>query len=119
MTTLFVDLAERAAELDSLGQAYLDSLPFVSNEEICERVWKRANEVFAAAGEDWEAVPEWVANTMDGYIPYSQIPRNGSLHFSLGFSVVSLEAHLRNLLEIAEGRTSVELDFPVLAEMPE
>lgn len=112
------ELMTGCEELDRKGQAYLDGLPFLPNDEVKQRIFVKARELFDAANEDWDAVPEWVAQTMDGHMPYSVIPRNGSLYFSLAFSIVSMEAHLRNLLERVEGRETKELDFPVIFPKP-
>ena len=70
-----------------------------------ERIHKAAFELFKISGENWDAIPDWAATVVEGGMPYYGVPRNGSLKFTLGFSVVSQEAHLRNLLERAEGRT--------------
>jgi hypothetical protein len=113
----FDELAEAATRLDEQGQKYLDGLPFVPNDECAKRIYVAAERVFQKAQEDWDAVPEWVAAVMDGWMPYYHERRNGSLNHLLGSSVVSRDAHLRNLLEIAEGRTAIELDFPVTAEV--
>lgn len=114
----FQELVSGCDELDRKGQAYLDSLPFLPNDEVKQRIHNKAVEIFNAANEDWDAVPEWVSQTMDGHIPYGVLPTNGSLYFAMAFSVVSMEAHLRNLLEIAEGRETKELDFPVIVPKP-
>lgn len=115
---IFKLIIQRCEELDRLGNAYLDTLPFLTNDEMCQRIWVKAHEIYKAANEDSDAVPDWVLTTVDGCVPYSQPPRNGSLRYLLGYSLASNDAHLRNLLEIAEGRTTKELDFPVVAEMP-
>lgn len=112
----FQAIAARAEQLDELGRKYLDSLPFLPNDEVIQRIFVRAKQIFEEAEEDWEAVPDWVASTMDGWMPYATLPNNGSIYYSLGYSVVAHDAHLRNFLEIAEGRTDQRLDFPCLAE---
>ena len=115
-TNYFEAISIRCEELDKLGEEYLSKFEFLDNEEVCNRIWKAANAIFKAKNEDWDAVPEWVASTLDGGIPYAGNSRNGSIYYSLGLSVVSRDAHLRNLLEIAEGRETEELSFAVLAE---
>ena len=115
----FTALTEECEVLNKKARAYLDTLPFISNQECMNRIFKRAAEIFEEANEDWGAVPEWVADTMDGWMPYSGVPQNGSMYFSLGFSPVSLDAHLRNLLEIAEGRETKELDFDIVVNKDE
>lgn len=115
--SLFHGLIQRGEELDRLGAAYLEKLPFLTSQETAERLHIAAMRIFEAANREWYAVPDYVAMIADGVMPYFHPPRNGSLHFTLGFSVTSQEAHLRNLLEIAEGRESAFLDFPVVAEL--
>ena len=108
----FAAISKRAKELDALGQAYLDKLPFMDNEAICKRLHDIAWEIDASDQEN----PDWVWSTTEGSIPYGGIPRNGSLYFSLGFAMVANDACLRNLLEIAEGRETEELDLAIVSE---
>ena len=112
----FKAITTRCEELDKLGQAYLDRFEFLPNDQVLDRIWAKAWELFEAAGKDFKKIPEWAASAVDGHIPYSAPPRNGSLYYLMGWSVVAQDAHLRNQLEIAEGRETKELDFPVLAE---
>lgn len=114
----FDAISHRAAQLDELGQNYLNKFEFLSNDEILTRLWKIANDKFDSIGRDWnkiDSIPEWMGSFLDGRTPYSP-SNNGSLYYSLGYSVISADAHLRNLLERAEGREIKELDFPCLAE---
>jgi len=108
----FSAIAKRAEELNALGQEYLDKLPFMSNDDICQRLWDIAWEIDASDQEN----PDWVWSTVDGGIPYGSVPRNGSLYFSLGWAPVANDACLRNLLEVAEGRETKELDLATIAE---
>jgi hypothetical protein len=112
----FDAIKRRTEELDVLGQAYLNKFDFLPNDQICDRIWAAAKKIFLDKNEDFDSCPWWVAQTIDYCLPYSTIPKNGSIYFSLGFSSVSQDAHLRNLLEIAEGRETMELDFEVLAK---
>jgi hypothetical protein len=114
----FTQVKNRCDELDKLANAYLAKFEFLPNDQVMDRIHAVAFKIFKDANEDWDAVPEWVASCMDGWMPYTGYS-NGSLHFALGFSVASQDAHLRNLMEIAEGRETKELDFPVVAEVPE
>jgi hypothetical protein len=108
----FSAISKRADELNAIGQTYLDKLPFMSNDAICQRLWDIAWEIDAAGGEN----PDWVESTLDSHIPYGVIPRGGSLYFSLGFAAVANDACLRNLLEVAEGRETEKLDLATVAE---
>ncbi len=96
----FQDISDACDALTEKADNYLKNLPFLTNDEICQRIWDKANQIFKDNNEDWDKVPEWVADTIDG-----------SLHFHLGFSSASWDAHLRNLLEKIEGREEKELDF--------
>jgi hypothetical protein len=109
-------ITKRAEELDVLAREYLDSLEFIDNQEVMNRIFSAAERIFKQNNEDWDKIPEWAASTLDYHIPFSKIPSNGSLYFMMGFSSISMDAHLRNLLEIAEGRTEKELDFEVIAD---
>jgi len=112
----FQAIAFRVEEIDRLANAYLSKFDFLSNDQIMERVHTAAWKIFKEHNEDWNSVPEWVASTCDGWMPYASVSRNGSIYHALAFSMPSQDAHLRNLLEIAEGRETKELDFPVMAE---
>jgi len=99
--------------LDKLGTAYLKNLPFMSNATVLERLWNKANALLQSEG--WDDLPDWASCILDGGAPYGT-PKNGSLYYALGFSPVSNDAHLRNLLERVEGRETKELRFPILAD---
>lgn len=114
----FQALIAECSELDRLAQEYLDTLEFLPNDEVCQRIWDKAKEIWNANGASYDSpdIPDWVKDTFDGCIPYTGLSRNGSLFYSLGFSVVSQDAHLRNLMERVEGRTDKELDFPLVVD---
>ncbi len=114
----FKAIAYRVGQIDTLAHEYLNTFEFFPNDAICERIWNAALSKFEGSTKKWddETLPEWVLLTMDGRMPYACESRNGSLFYSLAFSPASRDAHLRNLLEIAEGRTAKELEFPVMAE---
>jgi hypothetical protein len=114
----FEAITFRCNQIDELAQAYLDKFEFMSNDDILERLWKIANDRFDTIGRDWNKIhliPEWMGDFLDGWTPYAP-SKNGSLYYSLGYSAISADAHLRNLLERAEGRETKKLDFPILAE---
>jgi hypothetical protein len=112
---MFKELTRRVDSETKRAQAYLDALPFLPNDEVCERLCTKAWEIFEAHNEDFDAVPWWVAQIADYHIPYGPShTRNGSLAFAMGFSPVAKDARLRNLLEIAEGRETAEVDFVIV-----
>jgi len=115
----FAAISFRCQQIDALAQAYLDKLEFMSNDAVLERLFEIAKKMFKEkCNDDWnqcDKIPDWASNFLEGWTPYAP-SRNGSLYYSLGVSVVSTDAHLRNLLERAEGRETKELDFPILAE---
>ncbi len=117
----FDAIAARVAELDALGQAYLDRFDFIPSDQMAERIWNKAWEIFKKQfNSDWNAAPEEIANICDCGVPFTPYAerRNGSLFHALAYSVVSRDAHLRNLLERIEGRETKELGFPIMAEQP-
>lgn len=107
----FEALAKECEELNQKGQDYLDTLSEeISVDEAAERIYNAAKKIFE---EKRGNAPEWILDLVyDGFMPYYGIPKNGSLRFILGFSIVAQEAKLRNLLEIVEGRENKGLDFP-------
>lgn len=111
----FQAIVHRANELDNLGLNYLKDLPFMSNDSILELLYDKACKMFNECNEDWDKIPDWAATLLDNGILYGSF-RSGSLYKTLGFSVVSNDAHLRNLLERVEGRTDKELDFEIIAD---
>lgn len=118
MSDYLQQLMDGADELSAKGEAYLRNLPFLPNNEVAERIFKRAWEIFKASGEDFDAVPDWVASSVDGTVPYASESRNGSLAYLMGYSPEARDARLRNLLEIAEGRETQELDFDFVYVVP-
>lgn len=110
----FSAISKRCEELDKLGKAYLDKFEFIPNSDILARLWEIAFDLYKKNGEQFEGLPAWAANFIDGHPPFAP-GRNGSLYLSLGTSVISRDAHLRNLLERVEGRETNELDFEIVA----
>lgn len=111
----FAAIAKRVEEIDKLAADYLAKFEFLPNDVIISRIHKVAWVKFRAANEDFDKIPEWAASIVDGWPPFTGYLQ-GSIYDMLGTSVVSVDAHLRNLLERAEGRETKELDFPILAE---
>lgn len=124
----FRELAAAADELTAKADAYMAGKEFIPNDQVIDRIWAACLKLFERHGGrysgggtllfdglDWESLPWWAAQTLDGGMPYASIPRDGSLGFSLGFSPASQDAHLRNIMEIAEGRETEELNFPTRA----
>lgn len=125
MSDYFTELKEGAEQLDALAEVYMEDKEFLPNDAVMDRIWEACLRLFKKHGGyydgghlrfdrlDWDRLPWWAAQTLDGWMPYSSVPRNGSLGFALGYSPASMDAHLRNILEIAEGREHRELDFPI------
>ncbi len=113
----FKAILKRCEEIDALAEKWLSKFDFIDSPTLCQSIYDKAWDIFEEANEDWDAVPEWVAEVVDGHIPYAGIPENGSLFYSLGFSVISQDAHLRHFYETnVLGKSIVDLSFPVLAE---
>lgn len=126
-SNIFVRIAEGAEEITCKAEAYLEGKEFLANDDVRDRIWQASLKLFEQHGGsfsgkerylsyenlDWDALPWWAAQTLDGWMPYSQPPTKASLGHLLGYSPESQDAHLRNIMEIAEGRETDELDFPV------
>lgn len=128
----FKALIKGAEELTERANEYLKDKPFISNDEVVKRIDKKVREVAVESGileikpdgevwfnEDvsWDELPWWAIEVLDGHIPYAATPNNGSLKFLLGFSPAALDANLRSLLEVAEGRASDLIELPTVAEV--
>lgn len=122
----FQKLTDRCDALTEIAQAYLDTLPFIPSDECCERIWKWAWDNVA---KDEQGHVDWPEDgwddtdprslpyeILDGGIPFSNVPRNGSLQYALGWSIVAQDANLRSLLEFVEGRQSEWIRFKCLAD---
>jgi hypothetical protein len=117
----FNELAKQVGALDKLANEYLNQFDFMSTNAMCERIWQKSWEIYNAHNEDIDLVPEIyrdaVQCVIDGSIPYlTYALKPGSLKKSLGLSTTSVDAHLRNLMERLEGRTTSELAFGIEAE---
>ena len=113
----FSAIKRRADELNEEGKKYLSNLPFMSNQDVLDKLWKIANEKYDYDRwcKSFDNCPWWVDAIFDGLAPYGEC-NNGSLYYMLGRAVVAEDALLRNLLEIAEGRESKELELCCVAE---
>jgi hypothetical protein len=110
----FSYLKHFVAEMDKAAQEYLDQFEFVPSDKIADAIWKLVQDAFTAVDDDWDKVPDWAADLMDCGVPYCGPSRDGSLWYSLGLSVVSQDAHLRNLWENIKNDTNNILPFPVV-----
>ncbi len=104
-------IKRRADYLNTLGAAYLARLPFLDNQTVLERLWESTN----LREERGDALQDWEESFLDGWIPYAP-SSNGSLYYSLRRAEISCDAHLRNLLEVSEGRERDYLPFAAVAE---
>lgn len=102
-------------KLTEEGQKYLDQFDFLTVDQMADRIWEAYLDKFQEVNEKWEDLPEWAQDCIDG-VPYCAPPRNGSIHFLLGYSPTAQEACLRNLLEIAEGRTTEVIDLSYIVD---
>lgn len=114
----FADLVSECEVLDMLAQKYLDQFEFMSTDDMCERIYSKCWEIFKDHDEEFGVVSEIyrdeLENVVDGYMPYlAYALKPGSIKKSLGLSLISVDAHLRNLLERLEGRTEKRLEFGI------
>jgi|LakMenE01Jun11ns_1017448.scaffolds.fasta_scaffold9939222_1 hypothetical protein len=115
------ELTKKAEVLDKLADCYLEQFDFMTTDAMCERIWNKSWEIYKAHSEDVDLVPELyrdeVECVVDGTMPYlASALKPGSLKKSLGLSMASVDAHLRNLLERLEGRTQQQLAFGFIAD---
>ena len=115
----FSYLPKMVEEIDAAANKFLNQFEFVDNltiaEDIDKRAWAIVREHEAAGTES--LIPEWAWSVVDGGIPYYGSLRNGSLHFAIGFSCASQDAHLRCFWENIKNNTEFELPFPVIAPL--
>ncbi len=109
----FEALNKEVEKLDALSNSYMNGKTFIPSDEMAGRVYVRAEQLFDEAKGDWDKLPWWASEALDGWVPFTPVDRPGSLFRTLSLSVAARDARLRNLLEIAEGRETQELDFPV------
>lgn len=117
----FAELVSSCKVLDTLAQGYLDQFEFMSTDDMCRQICSKCYEIFYAHNEEFGVVPELYRDELemivDGCMPYlAYALKPGSLKKSLGLSIVSVDAHLRNLLERLEGRTDCKLAFGIEVE---
>jgi hypothetical protein len=117
---LFSKISEDCNQLTEVAQRYLDTLPFISNDDCIERIW-----VWACNQMDKDEKGYFVFNGKNGLaedivdsgVPFSVLPKNGSLVYSLGWSVTAQDANLRSLLEFVEGRQTEWVKFKCLVDL--
>ena len=116
----FEDVKNRVAELDALAAPYLKGRPNKSLRDLHRENTELGYKWFEEAGEDWNKVPEAVAQIADGSTPYGEdfIHSSGSLLHSIGMSLDSLEAHAWQLNDFLKHKTDTpELPFEIVAKM--
>lgn len=118
-TCYFQLLLNRVEQLDRLAAPYLSNRPDKSLEELWIENTRLGYKWFKEANEDWDAVPEVVANIADGHTPFGpDRQRNGSLRYALGLSLQSLEAHAWQLNDFLRRKTTEsELPFEIVADV--
>ncbi len=102
----FKQLAERCNELNAIAQKYLDGLPFIDNDTLAQSIWKHYYDI---APKDTSGEILWreskneseneALHILDSCVPYYNAPRNGSLHYAIGYAITAQEANLRALYE--------------------
>ena len=116
----FTDISNKCTELSKTAQVYLDKYDFISSQDCISRIWSWA---WSNMDKDEDGNPifngknELAEDIVDGGVPYSVPPKNGSIHYSLGWSIVAQEANLRSLLEFVEGRQKEWIKFQCLVEL--
>jgi hypothetical protein len=116
----FEQLKEECNRLSQIAGEYIDTLPFIENEEVIQRIWRWAESQVEIDDDGYfilNGKNELAEDVLDSGVPFSGTPRNGSLHYALGWSAVAQDANLRSLLEFVEGRQPDWIKFQCLAEV--
>lgn len=119
MSSYFADVASRVEELNKLAEPYLANRPDKSLEELWFENTQLGLKWFQDSDEDWDSVPEVIANIADGHTPFGpDYLKPGSLLKTLGLSLASLEAHAWNLNDYLNRKIdSYQLPFEIIAEV--
>jgi len=115
----FKQISENCETLSDIADNYLKSLPYIDNDSCIKRIWDWACSQMESDGTGYfifNGKNDFAEQIVDSGVPYSEIPTNGSLRYSLGWSVTAQEANLRSLLEFVEGRQSEWTLFECLAD---
>ena len=125
----FQQLELNRLEIQKKAEKLLEGRPEKSlndlAEENCRLGWEWFKRVEERVGEQQacQEVPEVVANIADGWTPFTErlLDSNGSLGFSLGLCMESVEAHAWALNDFLSGKTVeyMEPDFPLVAKVSE
>lgn len=114
-------ISEECNKLNLKAQEYLDTLPFIDNIELINKIWSWAwNQVDKDENECviFNGKHQLAEEIIDAGVPYVEMPNNGSIHYSLGWAIVAQDANLRSLYEFIEGRQTEQLTFKMLADLP-
>lgn len=95
------DLVDECNKLSAIAQEYLAQ--FDDNKsmgDLAQDIWDKAWEKLGQQGFTehnwWDCEDDEVTHMIDiGDAPYATMPRNGSLRYTLGWSIVAQEANLR------------------------
>ena len=113
----FVQLSKENGRISLLAEQFLSDYEFVPNDILATEIHIKAWAIFKEHGENWETIPEWVADVVDWAVPYTTPSNNGSIGYLLGYSSASNDAHLRAYYENVINGSDIDLDFPVVAEI--
>jgi hypothetical protein len=115
-------IVEECNKLNLKAQTYLDSLPFIDNDTLINKIWSWAWEQMDKDQNGYvifNGKNSLAEEIIDEGVPYTKIPNNSSIHYSLGWAIVAQDANLRSLYEFIEGRQTEQLTFKMLADLPE
>lgn len=119
----FTVLEQNQQKLEAKANELLKGRPEKSLDDLASENCKLGWAWFNSENKNWDKVPEVVAAIADGWLPFSEdfVNSNGSLGFTLGLSMASLEAHAWALNDFLSGKTSEyeEPDFPLVAKVSE
>lgn len=115
----FQALADEAAKLDALAEPLLEGRPEWSMEELGGKQMDLAWAWLKREGEDYSKLPEGVAGMFDFGSRFTSAPHNGSLKYSLAWSMGAMEAHAWAWYDylLVGKNVPFEMPFPCLGEV--
>ena len=105
----FTKLIEAEQRMTKKALKTLKGRPDKSMHDLCKEIWEKTWDVFTNEyNEDWDTVPEIIANICDGGYLGKTSAETGrcSLNVTMGFSVSAREVYLWQLHDYVFGVTT-------------
>jgi len=126
---IFQQIIDECHKLNDLSDKYLEERAKIKDRDhrdskSVKQLWIDNTELglawFKRCGEDFDKVPEVVANIANGHTPYGPgvVKANGTISYILGLSVVSMEAHAWRLNDFLLGKVdNPDLPFGLVGKV--